>query len=34
MIKIVLYPAAPTILISLVLILWGLRIADAQSRQG
>ncbi len=30
----VLYSAAPTILISLALILWGLRIADAQSHNG
>jgi hydroxylaminobenzene mutase len=30
-IKIVLYSAAPTFLISMALIIWGLRIADAQS---
>jgi (hydroxyamino)benzene mutase len=33
-IKIVLYPAAPTVLISLVLILWGLRIVTPQSPGG
>ena len=33
-IKVVLYSAAPTVLISLALILWGLRIVTAQSPDG
>jgi hydroxylaminobenzene mutase len=33
MIKVVLYSAAPTVIISLALILWGLRIADPQSQK-
>jgi hydroxylaminobenzene mutase len=33
-IMVVLYSAAPTVLISLALILWGLRIANAQSHNG
>ncbi len=33
-ISVVLYSAAPTVLISLALILWGLRIADAPPQNG
>jgi hydroxylaminobenzene mutase len=33
-IKVVLYSAAPTFLISMALVLWGLRIVDAQSPNG
>ena len=33
-IKVVLYSAAPTFLVSVALIIWGLRIGDAQSPNG